>query len=996
MKKLILLIGLISIMGLSMAQNNYPVVGVSDVRTEMYGLKNATVHIDYSRQIENADILIIKGRIAEIGKDLTFPPGTVIKDLSGKTVYPSFVDIYSSYGVSQANAGDSNPFAAMMGGGNRRSGPVVEKPRVADYWNQSIHESYNASSEFKADEKSAANLRKAGFGAVASLKNNGIAKGTSVLVTLGAEKSNELVLKDRVSANYSFNRGVSDDMYPMAQYGAIALLRQFNMDAEWYSKLPEDKFFDASLEALYLNKSLPKIFEVSNKYEVLRADKIAKEFGYKFIILGGGDEYQLLDDIKASDVSLILPLKFPAAPDVKDPYSAAEIPLSTLKHWEMAPANPSFVFNKGIEFAFTYNGLTKPDDFLKNIRKSIEYGLPKDEALKAITYTPAKLIGSQDLVGALKKGMVANLLVTSGDIFDKSTIIYENWIEGVPYVLSDMNLSDLSGKYKLEIGDDSYDMNITGSSLKPALKIKSGEKDLKGSITVKNNLLTISITTDNGIIRLSGLADKDELAGDATFADGEWGKWKSERLGEPESGRVGARPGAPKKETQKPSFGKVIYPFVAYGWEEKPQQEDVLFKNATVWTNEDEGIVENYDVLVKDGKIAKVGKDLKAGKVRVIDATGMHLTPGIMDEHSHIAMNSTNEMGQAITSEVRVGDIVDPADQSIYRQLSGGVTAAHILHGSANPIGGQSVLIKHRWGSSPEDMKIKGQVGFLKHALGENVKRTTTRFPNTRMGTEHIIRDAYQRALEYGEVWKAYNALSEKEKATKIAPRRDLELDAILDVLEERSFITCHTYVQSEGNMIMKLAEDFGIKAHTLIHFNEGYKIADKMAKHGAAGSVFSDWWFYKYEVYEGIQYNAATLLQQGVLTCLHSDNAELARRLNQEAGKIVKYGGVSQEQALKLVTLNTAKILHIDNRVGSIKVGKDADLALWTDNPLSVYARANKTMVDGIIYFDEEKDAVMKKQIDEERNRIIQKILKESPAAAVGQMPAMRRRRTN
>jgi len=315
--------------------------------------------------------------------------------------------------------------------------------------------------------------------------------------------------------------------------------------------------------------------------------------------------------------------------------------------------------------------------------------------------------------------------------------------------------------------------------------------------------------------------------------------------------------------------------------------------------------------------------------------------------------------------------------------LAGGVTAAHILHGSANPIGGQSVIIKHRWGHNAEELKVENQVGFLKHALGENVKRTINRYPNSRMGVEQIIRDAYSRAADYNAKWKDWNALKPAERIGKVPPRRDLELDAIVDVLEKRSFITCHTYVQSEGTMIMNLAKDFGIKVNTLIHFNEGYKIADQIASNGVAASVFSDWWDYKYEVYEGNTYNAAMLLNHGVLTCLHSDNDEMGRRLNQEAAKTMKYGGVSETDALKLVTLNPAKILHLDDRMGSIKPGKDADLVLWTDYPLSVYAIARKTMVDGTIYYDEEQDARMKDQIDRERNRIIQNILNETPSTS-------------
>jgi len=642
--------------------------------------------------------------------------------------------------------------------------------------------------------------------------------------------------------------------------------------------------------------------------------------------------------------------------------------------------------------------LTKPSDFLTNLRKAVEFGLPKEEALKALTYTPAKMAGAVDMVGSIKKGMVANLLITSGDIFNKDCKIYENWVGGKPFIIADLTAVDLTGTYSLKIDTAGYILAIAGTTDKPTAKVKKEKSDLKSSITVAKKQINLSITTDKGVIRLSGSAAKGSMSGKAVTQNGSWTKWSAEATPEEGGAKGIAEKFSPKGTNAKKtdtSVGKLMFPFVSYGWEEKPVQEDILYKNATVWTLEEDGILEATDVLVEDGEIVKIGSDLRAGRARIIDATGMHLTPGIIDEHSHIAMSSTNESGQVNSAEVRVGDVVNPADQSIYRQLSGGVTAAHILHGSANPIGGQSVLIKHRWGSSPDEMKIDGQVGFLKHALGENVKRMTTRFPNTRMGTEHIIRDAYQRAVDYKNEWQKYNSMTTSQKENVIPPRRDLELDALVDVLDKKSFMTCHTYVQSEGNMIIKLAEDFGIKAHTLIHFNEAYKIADKMAEHGAAGSIFSDWWNYKYEVYEGISYNAATLLQQGVLTCLHSDNAELARRLNQDAGKIVKYGGIDEVEALKLVTLNPARILHLDHRMGSIKVGKDADLALWTGHPLSMYSRASKTMVDGIIYFDEEKDAEMKLKIEEERNRIIQKILKQSPAPTAESKPALTKNRT-
>ncbi len=418
--------------------------------------------------------------------------------------------------------------------------------------------------------------------------------------------------------------------------------------------------------------------------------------------------------------------------------------------------------------------------------------------------------------------------------------------------------------------------------------------------------------------------------------------------------------------------GKVMYPFLSYGNEELPSAQTVLFKNATVWSNEEPGIMTETDVLVEGGKIKAVGRNLSAGNALVIDATGKHLTPGIIDEHSHIAISrGVNEGTQAVTSEVRVGDVINSEDINIYRQLAGGVTTSHLLHGSANPIGGQSQLIKLRWGRSPEELKFEGSDGFIKFALGENVKQSNwgiagVRFPQTRMGVEQVFIDAFTRAKEYKE--------ARSKKGNQV--RRDLELDALVEILDEQRFITCHSYVQSEINMLMDVADRMGFKINTFTHILEGYKVADKMSERNIAGSTFADWWAYKMEVSDAIPYNAYLMHSQGVLTGINSDDAEMARRLNQEAAKIVKYGGVSEEEAFKMVTLNPAKMLHIDDRVGSIKAGKDADLVLWSDNPLSIYARAEKTFVDGVKYWDIEEDNLRQQQLVQERARLIQKSL--------------------
>lgn len=329
---------------------------------------------------------------------------------------------------------------------------------------------------------------------------------------------------------------------------------------------------------------------------------------------------------------------------------------------------------------------------------------------------------------------------------------------------------------------------------------------------------------------------------------------------------------------------------------------------------------------------------------------------------------------------MRIADNLNPDDVNIYRQLSGGVTTSHILHGSANTIGGQTQLIKLRWGANDEDIKFKGADPFIKFALGENVKRTgaaqNNRFPDTRMGVEQVLTDAFTRAKDYEKTWKTYEA--NRGAKGVLEPRRDLELDALVEILNNKRFITCHSYVQSEINAAMKVAEKLGFRFNTFTHILEGYKVADKMKAHGANASTFSDWWNYKVEVIDAIPYNASIMQRLGLNVAINSDDAEMARRLNQEAAKSIKYGGMQEEEALRMVTLNPARMLHIEDRVGSIKVGKDADVVLWSDHPLSIYARSLYTIVDGTVFFDREKDGEMRKAVAAERQRLVRKMIGE------------------
>jgi imidazolonepropionase-like amidohydrolase len=436
----------------------------------------------------------------------------------------------------------------------------------------------------------------------------------------------------------------------------------------------------------------------------------------------------------------------------------------------------------------------------------------------------------------------------------------------------------------------------------------------------------------------------------------------------------------------------VIYPFAAYGIRRsdtalvarlKHRYNAILIKNVTLWTNEKDSVMPEMDVYMVDGKIVRIAKNIDAPKgafALVIDGTGKHLTPGIIDEHSHIAISgNVNEGTQSSSAEVRIGDVLNPDDVNIYRQLAGGVTAAQLLHGSANPIGGQSALIKMRWGTTnAEGMKIDGAPGFIKFALGENVKQSNwgdnynSRFPQSRTGVEQTYYDYFTRAKEYNAKWQAWKALPQKEKEKAVPPRRDLEMEALVEILAGTRFITCHSYVQSEINMLMHVADSMGFKVNTFTHILEGYKVADKIKAHGAGGSSFSDWWMYKYEVKDAIPYNAAIMTRMGITMAI-----------NQEAAKSIKYGGLSEAQALKLVTLNPAILLHLDKRMGSIAVGKDADVVLWSDNPLSIYARVDKTIVDGKVMYDSEEDAKRREEMHKDRNRLIQLMISEKNGGA-------------
>lgn len=418
-----------------------------------------------------------------------------------------------------------------------------------------------------------------------------------------------------------------------------------------------------------------------------------------------------------------------------------------------------------------------------------------------------------------------------------------------------------------------------------------------------------------------------------------------------------------------------------------------LIKNATIITIT-HGRIEHGSILIRDGKIADVGTNVSApSDAKVIDASGMYVMPGIIDCHTHIAVDgSVNEGSLSVSSMANIRDVLNPYDVDIYRELAGGVVIGNVLHGSANPIGGQTVVIKLKYGAPPDDLPFPGALPGIKFALGENVKHSNfggpiPRYPETRMGVEETIRDAFTRAKAYQQAWADYNRRKAAGEQNLIPPRRDVQLEPLVEVLEGKRYIHCHSYVSDEILMLMRVAEEFGFKVRTFQHVLEGYKVADEMAANNIGGSTFSDWWAYKMEAYDAIPYNAALMTDRGVIVSINSDDADEARHLNQEAAKSMKYGDLNENQALRLVTLNPAIQLGIDNRVGSIEQGKDADLVIYNHDPLSVYAVVQKTIIDGKTYFDREKDIAQRAGLAKEKQELLEKAKNEGkPAAKPGE----------
>ncbi len=998
-KSSIRLFGLVCCLSLvtNLFSQTKPVLGLNENTPNVVGFTNVRVVVSPGNVIENASLVIRDNNIESVGKNAAIPADALVRDLTGRTIYAGFIDLYTNYGIAKPQKKPAGP------GG---SAPVQQPSDGAVHWNKNVRPEKRAADLFKHEEKEAKSFRKSGITTVMIFPRTGIFRGTGALVLLNDAEKTQTILSDQAALGMSMSKGgpftfsFNVESYPSSLMGVMALIRQTFHDTKWYKdswsvynndpagKSPPEKNHSFAALQFHLNNNSPMIIEVSDEFNLLRAANLAQEFNLNMWIRGSGTEYRRLDAVKKTGLKLIVPVGFPETPKVATLEEEADVTLRDLRHWDFAPENAGRLAKANIPFTLTSSMMKKTDDFLKNVRIAVERGLEADQALAALTTTPAAWLNMTSTLGSVEKGKTANFVITDGDIFNKKTKIYETWVGGKRYEITPSPTVDVRGTWSLTITTgtetDTGAITLTGSDMKPAAELRLENKKLKPqNFALEMRRLSFSFPSDSlgkeGIARLSGMVEDKTMNGSGSWPDGNLFSWTA-NFTKPMEEKSGDK----KDKPIEMSTLKIVYPEGAYGISEPPPQpETILIKNATIWTSGAQGKLENADMLVKRGKINAIGKNISAPRNAVIiDAAGKHVTPGIIDPHSHTASSDpfVNELTYSITSEVRMDDVINSDDINIYRQLAGGVTSTQLLHGSGNSIGGQSAILKYRWGATPEEMKFKGSFPSIKFALGENVKRANVandnRYPKTRMGVEQFFTSWFQAAKDYQKEWGDYTRKSKKNK-NMMPPRKNLRLDALVEILGDKRIIHCHSYRQDEILALMRVGEAEGFRVWTFTHILEGYKVADIMQKHGAMASTFSDWWGYKFEVYDAIPYNGPLMHEQGVVVSFNSDSGELARRLNTEAAKAVKYGNIAEEEALKFVTINPAKQLRIEHRVGSLEPSKDADFVIWSGNPLSTYTICQQTWIDGRKYFDLNEDEKLREKTERERVMLVQKALK-------------------
>lgn len=914
-------------------------------------LTHITVVPAPGEKIENGSILIVDGRIAAVGVDVPTPPGARVVDGAGLTAYAGFIDAFSRSGVTTPK-----PTAADERRIEDQFHSYAEDPRAAiEQANRNgIFARRRVEEVVDIQEDTFDGARRAGFTAALLAPPQAVMGGEAALVQLGDLPLRRSVLRSGVAQTASFappgrhairERG----RWPATTFGVIAHWRQTMLDAQWFRELrdyrerqpdsqldiPDDQDL-ARLERTLTGRT-PVAWEADSQDEILRALNLSGEFGVRPLLVGARDAYKCLEQLKAAGAPLILSLQLPEKPrdfklSAEALFGKEEDESRTLlpSKWNKRPFEPAAAYDAAKRqrdeelrnaLAVEKAGLTwclagmnvKPADWLEQVRALIEAGLPEDVALRAMTISPARMFGAEAELGTIAVGKRANLTVLTAPLGDKRGKVRWVYIGGRQFE-SDAGKKDRKEKDKQGEDEPEEKQAATRPASAPAAASQPAPATRPQSAPASGPASRPAGALDDVLLHRPDWpleTDADRAPGFST------------------GGRV-------------------------------------LLKNAYVITVSGEDLP-SASILIEDGKIKALGQDLSAPPgITSIDLNGYVVMPGVIDPHSHIQLDSVNEWSQSITCEVRCADVVRSYDLDAYRALAGGCTTIHAMHGSANTIGGQCVLLKLKHGKTAAEMIIRDAPRTVKFATGENVTRSgrprrmpedchceppVRRFPATRMGVETTMR----RALSAGRRYATERAAAEQaRRAGRPTPpvRRDLRLEALADILAGRIFVNCHCYRADEILRLLSVAEDFGIRIANLHHCLEAYRIMPEVLRHGAGTCTFSDWWAYKVEAYEAIPYNAGMLLRAGIGSTIKSDSADLMRHMPLEAAKCMKYSGLTPNEALRLITLNAARQFELEGRIGSIEVGKDADLAVYDGHPLDTYSKCVLTLIEGEPYF--------------------------------------------
>jgi imidazolonepropionase-like amidohydrolase len=899
--------------------------GTRAVPPGVHALVGGKVVVKPGQVLEAATVVMRDGLIEAVGTNLVAPPDARVWDMKGLTIYAGFIDPYLSLG-SNSPGGTADNKGSDLRAGRFYGLPVAAlDPGLPGPGSQlpTVTPEHRMVEGLSPDPKALQTMRELGFTAGNVVPSRGVIRGTSALIALSDSNPNDAVIRPDVFQHVAFDtegRENESGAYPQSLMGMISAVRQ--------------SFFDAQHDALerqsYQQAPQGRKRPAFNPAWQALGPALRREMPVVF------EPGSALMADRAGRLGRELGLNFYI--------------LASGQEWR----RPDLA--KGVEAAFIV-----PLNFPELSK------MPEEDDWDAITLDQLRVWDWAPENAAALRAQNLEVALTTYELEDKADF-RKNLARAMDRGLSENDALAALTTVPARLCGVAQSLGTVEAGKMAHLTVVSGKGYFDPEAKVR------AVWIDGRFYRTETTEPREESTKEEQTAEA-----KSERA-KKEQKEAAARELAKKRVARSPLEGRGAL----------ASPPSLVLTNATIWTCGPAGRLEGASLLIENGRIAEVGAAVRPPEGALVeDATGKHVTPGIIDIHSHsMILGDVNEATLPSSAMVRIGDVVNSESANIYLQLAGGVTETHLLHGSANPIGGQCCLIKLRDGAGPEALKLEGAAPTIKFALGENVKqsnwgdRETNRFPQTRMGVQAFYANRFTAARQYLQAWDAYAKAAPSGGAAPVPPARDLELEALGEILRGGRFIHCHSYRQDEILMFIRLMQSFGVRVAAMHHVLEGYKVADELAAAGVGASSFSDWWAYKFEVYDAIPYNGALMHDRGVLVSFNSDSDELARRLNLEAAKAVKYGGLSEIEALKFVTLNPARQLRLEGRAGSLEPGKDGDLAIWSKSPLDSTTVCLETWIEGKKYFDRALAGPRAAALEEERKALLVKARKVLEAA--------------